>query len=501
MATTHLAIDLGASSGRAILGRLSGEPLRLAIEEVHRFEHRPCETPTGPVWDLTGIWREIICGLAAAVQSCKHHDWQLTSVGVDAWGVDWVFIGRGGELIGLPHCYRDPRNAAACESVLAKVGGHAALYARTGIQLLPFNTLFQLAAARTAEPRLFDAASRLLFLPDLFHYWLSGERAVERTIASTSSMLDARSGDWDRGLLEHVGIDGKLLGPLVEPGTRLGLLRPELAEQTGAPKNVAVIIPASHDTASAVAATPAENGNGSWAYLSSGTWSLLGTELAAPLVTCESGRAQFTNERGANGRIRFLKNIAGLWLVQELRRELAAAGDDRSYAELERLAAQAEPFRTLINPNDARFASPGAMRARIAAFAATTNQPAPDSAGQFVRSCLDSLALCYGQTLDELASFLGAPPRALHIVGGGSQNQLLSRLTAGAIRRQVISGPIEASAIGNCLVQAMGTDAIRDLPELREIVARSFEIQPIVPLDNLSNWAGARRRYAELAKG
>jgi len=483
-----------------MLGRLSGEPLRLTLEEVHRFEHHPCTTPTGPVWDLTGIWREIVQGLHAAVRSCRQHDWQLTSIGVDAWGLDWALIGKNGELVGLPHCYRDPRNLAACERVLAMIGGHDALYARTGIQLLPFNTLFQIAAARAAEPGLFDAASQLLFLPDLFHYWLSGERAVERTIASTSAMLDARSGDWDRQLMEQIGIDIDLLGPLVDPGTRLGALRSELTEQTGAPKDLAVIVPASHDTASAVAATPA-TGDDTWAYLSSGTWSLLGAELAAPLVTPESGHAQFTNERGVNGSIRFLKNIAGLWLVQELRRELAAAGEKLSHAELERLASQSEPFRTLINPNDARFASPGGMRARITAFAKEMKQPAPESTGQFVRCCLDSLALCYGRTTDELAGFVGAQPQTLHIMGGGSQNQLLNHLTAGAVRSQVVCGPTEATAIGNCLVQAMGCGVIGSLQELREIVARSFTIQAVDPPSDRSNWAGICSRYEEIIAG
>jgi rhamnulokinase len=384
--------------------------------------------------------------------------------------------------------------------VLPAIGGHDALYTRTGIQLLPFNTSFQIAAAQAAEPRSFDAASQLLFLPDLFHYWLSGVKEVERTIASTSAMLDARSGDWDRQLVGQVGIDTDLLSPLVDPGTRLGVLRSELAEQMGSPKDLAVIVPASHDTASAVAATPA-TGDGNWAYLSSGTWSLLGAELSAPLVTPESSHAQFTNERGVNGRIRFLKNIAGLWLVQELRRELAAAGEKRSHAELEQLASQTEPFRTLINPNDARFASPDGMRARIAAFADETKQPVPESTGQFIRCCLDSLALCYGHTTEELAKFVGAQPRTLHIVGGGSQNQLLNRLTAGAVSSQVVCGPMEATAIGNCLVQAMGCGFIGSLRELREIVARSFAIQAIDPPSDRSNWAGIRSRYEEIIAG
>lgn len=498
MPSAHLAIDLGASSGRAMLGVLDGDPLRLELEEVHRFEHHACNTPTGPVWNLTGIWRQVLHGLAAGAARCRERRLELTSVGVDTWGVDCVLVGAGGEVLGLPHCYRDPRNEAACREVLEIVGGADKLYERTGIQLMPFNTLFQLHAIKTAEPQMLNAAARLLFLPDLFHYWLSGEQAAERTIASTAAMLDLESADWDRGLLEQLGIDPGLLPTIVDPGDQVGVLRGELASEVDAPAGVRVIAPASHDTASAVAATPAAGGDQNWAYLSSGTWSLLGAELQRPFATLESGRAPFTNERGVGGTIRFLKNIAGLWLVQELRREFAGQGRDRSFAELADLAAKAEPFRTLINPNRPELAAPGDMTPRVRRLAMEAGQPAPETDGEYVRCCLESLALCYHQTASELSRFTGRPVERLHVVGGGSRNQLLNELTAGAMRCEVLVGPTEATAIGNALVQAMGCGVVADLAEVRAIVARSLPMEKVSPLGDESQWDEAKQRYAKV---
>jgi rhamnulokinase len=471
----YLSIDLGASSGRAMIGVLSGEPRCLRLEEVHRFEHHPCPTPAGPVWDLTGIWQHILTGLRQANQWCREHDAELVSVGVDTWGVDWALVGKSGELLGLPHCYRDPQNDPACEQVLERLGGFEKLYARTGIQLMSLNTLFQVAARHEREPRLFDAAERLLFLPDLFHFWLSGELTTERTIASTSSMLNVHTGNWDRELLEQLSLPTHILGPIAEPGTTAGRLRQELCEATGLSAAVQVILPPSHDTASAVAAVPA-TGDKSWAYLSSGTWSLLGAEIEAPIATEAARRVPFTNERGINGTVRFLKNIAGLWLLQELRRELEARGERRDYAELVREAECAEPHRTLINPNHAEFACPGNMSEKIRHRARELDQPIPENVGQLIRCCLESLAQCYRETTDQLEAVLGRRIEVLHLVGGGSKNQLLNQLTAEALDRPVICGPVEATAIGNLLVQAMGYGEIANPAELRAIVARSFEL-------------------------
>jgi rhamnulokinase len=472
----HLSIDLGASSGRAMVGVLDGEPRRLRLEEVHRFEHYPCPTPAGPVWDLTGIWLNILTGLRLANQWCREQDAELISIGVDTWGVDWVLVGESGELLALPHCYRDPQNDAACERVLEKLGGFENLYARTGIQLMSLNTLFQIAARHEREPKLFDAAERLLFLPDLFHFWLSGELTNERTIASTSSMLNVHTGDWDRELLGQLGLPTHILGRIDEPGTTAGQLRQDLCEATGLSASVRVILAPSHDTASAVAAVPA-TGKESWAYLSSGTWSLLGAEINAPIATDAARQVPFTNERGINGTVRFLKNIAGLWLLQELRRELELRGDRRDYAELVHEAELAEPQRTLIDPNHAEFACPGNMAEKIRQCARDLGQPIPENVGQLIRCCLESLAQCYRETTDQLETVLGRPIEVLHLVGGGTKNRLLNQLTAEALGRPVICGPVEATAIGNLLVQAMGCGEIADHTELRAVVARSSELE------------------------
>lgn len=459
-----------------MIGVFSGEPRCLRLEEVHRFEHLPCPTPAGPVWDLTGIWQHILTGLRLANQWCREQGTELASVGVDTWGVDWVLVGRSGELLALPHCYRDPQNDVACERVLERLGGFENLYARTGIQLMSLNTLFQVAARHEREPKLFDVAERLLFLPDLFHFWLSGEMTNERTIASTSSMLNIHTGDWDRELLGQLGLPTHMLGQINEPGTTAGQLRPELCETTGLPATVRVILPPSHDTASAVTAVPAA-GDKSWAYLSSGTWSLLGAEINAPIATDAARRVPFTNERGINGTVRFLKNIAGLWLLQELRRELELRGERCDFASLVQEAELAEPQRTLIDPNHGEFACPGNMAEKIRNRARELGQPVPESVGQLIRCCLESLAQCYRETTDQLESVLGRRIEVLHLVGGGTKNQLLNQLTAETLGRPVVCGPVEATAIGNLLVQAMGCGEIVDHAELRAVVTRSFALE------------------------
>ncbi len=496
MPTAHLAFDLGASSGRAIVGVLEGNPCRLRLEEVHRFGHEACSTPTGPVWNLTGIWLNLLQGLRAAGHWCDENNVPLASVGVDTWGVDWALVGKSGELLALPHCYRDPQNGPAAERVLEKLGGFERLYQRTGIQFMPFNSLFQIAARQEAEPRLFDAADQLLFLPDLFHYWLSGVRATDRTIASTSSMLNVASGDWDTELLGELGLPTNLLGTIVEPGTLLGPLRKEIAQQAEVSAEVKVIMPGSHDTASAVASVPA-TGTDSWAFLSSGTWSILGAELPKPLYSDAAREASFSNERGVNRSVRVLKNLAGLWLVQELQREWQLAGDDCGFAELVEEARRSEPFRTLVDPNDAEFGMPGDMAGKLRRFAQKSGQPEPESVGQLVRCCLESLALGYGETLRELERLLGRSIDRLHVVGGGTQNHLLSELTAAAVGRPVVTGPIEATAIGNLLVQAMGMGELADLAELRAIVARSFEPK-VVESPGDESWELAQRRFRDL---
>ena len=472
----------------------------MELQEVHRFEHFGNPTPVGPVWNLTGIWADILQSLKLATIYCEENSIDLKSIGVDTWGVDWALLGRSGELLSLPHCYRDPQNESAQHRVLEKIGGAERLYERTGIQLMAINTLFQFAARFDKEPELFTAARHLIFIPDLFHFWLSGEVTVERTIASTSGMLNVETGDWDRDLLHEIGLPTHLLGSIIDPGTLVGGLRRELIELTGAPADLQVIAPAGHDTGAAVAAIPAEDGATDWAYLSSGTWSLLGAELTKPLATPEAGAIPFTNERGIDSTIRFLKNITGLWMVQELRREINENEEnDYTFAQLMEKANLADPFRTLVDPNYKEFLAPGKMAEKMRNFATETGQPMPETVGDLIRCALESLALCYADTLHSLETLLDRKFSTLHIVGGGSKNDLLNQMTANALGHAVICGPAEATAIGNVLIQAIGSGSLGGLSDLRGVVHRSFDPLRIEPAyDSVKPWTAALVRYIEL---
>jgi len=493
MSHGYIAIDLGAESGRAIVGTLA-EGL-LSLEEVHRFPHEIVHLPTGLHWNVTHLWREIVEGLRKAAAWAGDHNAKLVSVGVDTWGVDWALIGPSGELLGLPHAYRDPRNQQTYKQVVDRLGEDL-IYQTTGIQFMEINTLYSLYAQCNHGRELVDAADRLLFMPDLFHYWLSGKMAIEATIASTSQMIDCRSGKWATGLLEKLGVPSNILGEVSPPATQVGTILPELATDTGLPDDLMVVTPGSHDTASAVAAVPAVK-NDDWCYLSSGTWSLLGAELDEPCVSAAAQNAMFTNERGVGGKIRFLKNIAGLWLVQECRRDLAKQGQQFDYVELTQQASSAEEFRTLVDPSHGPFQTPGNMLEKIRRFASDTSQPEPETPGQFVRCCLESLALTYRRTLLQLEKVLERKYSMLHIVGGGGQNSLLNEMTAGATGRNVRVGPYEATAIGNTLTQAIAAGDLSDLNELRTVVANSFEVQLYEPQASES-WLAAYDRYLDL---
>lgn len=497
MSTGYLAIDLGAESGRVIIGILENDRLRL--EEVHRFLHESVWLPTGLHWNITGIWREIIVGLQRAATWAKSNHAELVSVGVDTWGVDWTLVDKSGELVGLPHAYRDPRNVPAYDEVLAKLGAER-IYQATGIQFMPLNTLYSLYAHQKADPGALAAADALMFIPDLLHYWLSGERAIEATIASTSQMIACRNGDWARDMLGELGLPTNILGPTTPPASVLGKLRAKIAEETGLPTDLKVVAPASHDTASAVAAAPGETGatlNDAprWCYLSSGTWSLLGAELDAPCVTPEAQAASFTNELGINNTFRFLKNIAGLWLVQECRRDLARRGTELDYVTLTRFAAEAQPLQTIVHPSYAPFQTPGNMLHKMVECAQSTGQPAPSSPGEFVRCALESLALAYREKLATLEAILGQRFDVIHIVGGGGKNSLLNQMTADATGRRVTVGPYEATAMGNALAQAMALGQVRDLAHLRKIVAASSDLVVHEPKDG-RDWDRAAERFA-----
>lgn len=492
----YVAFDLGAESGRAMLAVLGGDKLELF--ETHRFANTPQRMPSGLHWNLTELWANILQGLKLTAQAAKQKKVKLVSVGVDTWGVDIGFVGKSGQLLGLPFAYRDDRNPPAFKKAMAKLGDKT-VYDATGIQFMPFNSLYQVYAQHMAEPTVVENAAHMLMIPDLLHYFLSGVAVNEETNASTTQMVDPRSkhGTWTKPLLKKLGIPSHFLGKTVPAGTVIGKLTPAVCKETGLDA-IKVIAPGTHDTASAVAAVPVDQGKTKdWVYLSSGTWSLMGAELDKPCITPASYKASFTNERGVEGKIRFLKNISGLWLVQEVRRDLLRHGKELSYAELAKLAGEAQPFRTIVDPNHAPFASPGDMLAKITAFAKKTGQPAPTTPGQYVRTCLESLALIYRHTLDTLEEVLDRKFTVLHIVGGGGQNALLNQLTADAIDRTVIVGPYEATAIGNALTQAIGHGAVKDLSHLRRIVRKSYNPVTYQP-KNAADFAQQRERFHAL---
>jgi rhamnulokinase len=477
MIDTYLAVDLGAESGRVIALQLDDDTL--AVHEIHRFANQPIQLPSGLHWDVLGLWREIVNGLGKSAEWAKANSSRIVSIGVDAWGVDWALIGQHGELVGLPHAYRDPRNPAACAEAL-QIVSFEEIYRITGIQFMPINTIFSLFAQRKFSPDLLDASEQLVFIPDLFHYWLSGRVAIEATIASTSQLIDIGKGNWSDELITRLGFPPRVFGAIQLPASVLGNIRSELARATGLNPDVQIILPPSHDTASAVAAVPA-TGDSSWCYLSSGTWSLLGAEIDKPCTTVAAQQAMFTNELGVGGRIRFLKNIAGLWLVQELRRDMRQRGQEVDYAELTRLAGAAAPFGPVIDTTDASLQTPGGIIDKIVSLCRNNERRLPASPGELARCCLESLALAYRQTFQKLCQVLSRDFEIVHIVGGGGQNQLLSQMTADVLERTVIAGPAEATAIGNGLSQAMALGQIGNLDELRALVARSVSLTTYRP--------------------
>lgn len=490
----YLALDLGASAGRAIVGVL--ENGRVELHEVHRFEHAPGKRSDGLFWNLGLLWDSLRIGLRAAAEWTRARAVPLVSVGVDTWGVDFALVNAAGAPPVAPRCYRDPRNEDARRELLAQIAPRA-LYDRTGIQIMPLNTIFQLAAMKRTEPQYLANMDRLLFMPDLMHSWLSEQLSNERTIASTSQLLDARTGDWSFELIESLGLPKHLFGPLSRPGAVLGRVRPQLALEADLDPAPLVVLPAGHDTACAVAAVPADPRT-RWCYLSSGTWSLLGAEIAAPCLSDAAYEAPFTNERGLGGTIRFLKNITGLWLVQECRRALATDGAaPADYEQLFQAAARAAPFRTLVNPDDPPFAQPGDMPVKIAAFAQRTGQPAPRDTGELIRACLDSLVLTYRRTLRQLEAALGWCCEVLHVVGGGSRHTLLNQMTADATGIPVLAGPQEATALGNVLIQALGDGQVSDPAALRRVVAASFEPLRFEPR-NPAMWDEPAERFERL---
>lgn len=462
MSKVYLAADFGGGSGRVIAGWL--EDGKLTMEEIHRFGNRQVRLGDHVYWDFPALFEDMKAGLKKAASK----GYEVESIGVDTWGVDFGLIDRDGQLLGNPVCYRDARTAGMTEKLFETLNP-TEHYATTGIQVMEINTLAQLLSIKgTAQ---LEAAEHLLFMPDLFSYFLTGKATNEYCIASTSELLDAKRREWSWETIEALGLPKRIFGDIVMPGTVRGELRKDIAEETGL-KDVKVIAVGSHDTASAVAAVPAIEGDGPVAFLSSGTWSLLGIELPEPILTEEARKAEFTNEGGVGGRIRFLQNITGLWILQRLMAEWKERGEEQTFGELLPAAAQAS-ISSIIPVADATFTNPPSMEKAISDYCKQSSQPVPQTKGEFVRCLFQSLAKKYKDAIEGVNGLLPESLKRLHIIGGGSQNGLLNQFTADALGIPVWAGPVEATAMGNILVQAMAAGEVADLAELREVVRRS----------------------------
>ena len=466
----HLAVDIGASSGRHILGHV--EQGRIVLEEVYRFENGPKKRGGHLCWDFDALAREVVNGLKACAELGK----VPATLGVDTWGVDFALVDREGRVLGDTVAYRDSRTQGM-DALVEELIPAQELYRRTGIQKQSFNTIYQLMAVKRQSPELLEQAHRLLLVPDYLHYILTGVMSNEYTEASTSGLVSGEGKDWDRELLKKLGLPDRLFGPLSPPATELGGLRPALREELGF--DCQVVLPASHDTGSAFLAVPA--GEGDSVTLSSGTWSLLGVELETPVTTPESRAANFTNEGGYQYRYRYLKNIMGLWMIQNLRREMAENGQLPGFGELSRLAREAADFPGRVDVDDPSFMAPESMSAAVRAYCERTGQPVPQSPGELLSCVYHSLAQCYAQSVRQLAALTGRSFQAVHIVGGGSQDAYLNQLTASATGLPVYAGPTEGTALGNLLVQMIAQGEFASLQEARDAIRASFAVKEVLP--------------------
>ena len=478
-----LAIDLGAGSGRVVAGIWNGA--RLEMDELNRFPNEPVKAPDGLHWDLDRLFDHIKKGIALAIKKYGH---AVVSAGVDTWGVDYGLLNTHGKMIGSPFIYRDARTNGMQEKAFGRMPREE-IYRRTGIQFMFFNTLFQLLAETNLE-----RADRLLFMPDLLHYLLSGVSVNERTIAGTGQLLDPHTRDWERGIIGAMNFPEKLFGRLIDAGTALGPMLPAIAADTGA-SNLQIIAPAAHDTASAVIGVPATESEP--VFLSSGTWSLIGRELNSPVVSEESLKAAFSNEIGAFGSTRFLKNVAGMWLLQECKRAWDGAGQSFAYSDLTNQAEQSAPFVTLIDPDAPDFQAPSNMPQTIADVCRRTGQPVPQSPGAFARAIFESLALKYRQVRESLARVTNKPIDRIYIVGGGCRNQLLNQFAADALNCEVVCEPVEATCVGNIIMQLHALGEIASLSEGRAVVRHSFDTKTYTPQDTRS-WDDAFGRFQKI---
>jgi len=486
----YIAVDLGAESGRVMLGTVSQD--KVVLEEVHRFGNGPIEVDGSLHWDFAKTLAEIKAGIKKAVQQTGG---EVACIGVDSWGVDFGLLDAEGWLLEDPYNYRDSRTDGMLEKAFEIVGKRA-IYDRTGIQFMQLNTLYQLLAMQQSGDPVLKQAQTLLFTADLYAYHLCGKPYAEYSLASTSQLLDMKTGQWADDLFEKLKLPRDIMPPVTQPGTVVGELTEAAAAEFSSPR-IPVAAIGSHDTASAVAAVPA-SGEGGWAYLSCGTWSLLGVEIAAPVINDETFDYQFTNEGGVDGTIRLLKNIMGLWLVQECRRQWQTEGQDLSYAEITQMARNATPFAAYIDPSHSDFLSPGQMPEKINQYLAKTGQDKINDKGTMIRSILESLALNYAWVLQQIEDLTGNPIETLHLVGGGIQNQLLCQFTADATGKKVVAGPIEATATGNILMQAKATGQVESMQQIRQIVRNSFDVKEYLPKD-ISVWQAQSEKYKPIS--
>lgn len=485
---TFIAFDLGAESGRTILGSLKNR--QLSIRELTRFPNEMASLAGNLHWDIHRLFQQMKQGLAA----CASMSAKPVSIGVDTWGVDFGLLGSDGSFLELPYSYRDHRTDGMMEEYF-KLISRERVYELTGIQFMQLNSLFQLLAAKRRDPILLEKATHLLFMPDIFNYFFTGLTRTEFTFATTSQLYNPRSGAWERELFSALGVPTSIMQEIVPPGTILGRVTNEIAEEASLGE-ISVVAVASHDTGSAIAVIPAEGDD--WLYISSGTWSLMGIETKHPIISREALELNFTNEGGVEGTFRFLKNITGLWLLQQCRKAWSQE-QLYSYDELTKLIGQAAPFRSLVDTDDPSFFNPASMPDAIRQYCRETGQPIPRSHAEFVRCILESLALKYRATLDQLRRLSPRPMSRIHVIGGGAQNNLLCQFTANATGLPVIVGPIEATATGNIMVQALASGEVRSLVDMRNIVRASFQPISLEPLE-VEAWESAYLRYTKLTK-
>jgi len=487
----YLAIDLGASSGRVLAGRICDGAI--SIEEVHRFANSPVRIGKRLVWNLLELWNQIECGLAKAASQYRH---DIVSVGVDTWGVDYVLLDKHDDLVGTNFCYRDAKNQGMIELACSKIPREE-IFAETGLQFMEINTACQLLALRAEGSPCFDIAEHFLMIPDFFHWLLSGKKSNERTNASTTQLLNASTGEWSSRVINGLGIPPKLFKPCVDSGTDLGTITPDLAARTGLPPHVRVIVPATHDTAAAVLAAPASEFGSSkpnWCYISSGTWSLMGVELDRPLLSSKCQELNFTNEGGVSGTTRLLKNISGLWPYQQCRDQWLRIGFDYSWSQLTEMARESKPLRRLFDPDHFSLVAPLNMVDAIQKLYQQRGYPPTENHGSIARSALESLAMRYRSCLGNLESLMGYQLETIHIIGGGVQNDLLCQMTANATNRRVVAGPIEATAIGNIISQCLGNGRLSSIVEARHALRSNKAIRVYTP-ENALEWDEAHSKF------